>query len=79
MPPVDRLMLRPTEVAESIGVSRSKVYELINSGEIPSMMVGKTRRVPLDRLREWMDRRLAEANATAVADAPAEGTDRAQA
>ena len=29
----DRLMLRPTEAADSLGVSRSKCYELIAKGE----------------------------------------------
>ena len=54
----DRLMLRPSEAAEALGVSRSKAYELIASGEIPSVHVGGCLRVPLDALRAWIDRQL---------------------
>ena len=51
-------MLRPSEAAEALGVSRSKAYELIASGEIPSVHVGGCLRVPLDALRAWIDRQL---------------------
>ena len=57
----ERLMLRPSEAAEAIGVSRSKAYELIAAGEIPSVTVGGCKRVPVDALRQWIDQRLAAA------------------
>lgn len=64
---VDRLLLRPMEAAEAIGVCRSKMYELLASGEIPSIRIGgrvrASVRVPVDALRAWIERRLA-------ADAP---------
>ena len=54
-----RLMLRPTEFAEAIGVSRSKGYELIASGEVPSVRVGKRgQRVPVAAAKEWIARQL---------------------
>ncbi len=57
---VDRLLLRPTEAAEAIGIGRSKVYELLASGELPSIRIGGSVRVPVDALRAWIDRQLAE-------------------
>jgi excisionase family DNA binding protein len=54
----ERLMLRVTETADAIGVSRSKAYELIASGEIPSVRVGGCLRVPVDALRAWIARQL---------------------
>jgi excisionase family DNA binding protein len=63
----DRLMLRPTEAADAIGVSRSKAYELIARGEIPSVKVGGCVRVPVDALRQWIDRQLADRGAAATA------------
>ena len=57
---VDRLLLRPTEAAEAIGICRSKVYELLASGELPSIRIGGSVRVPLDQLREWIERKIAE-------------------
>jgi len=39
------------EAAEAIEVSRSKVYVLLGSGELPSVRVGGSVRVPLDQLQ----------------------------
>lgn len=51
-PPVERLLYRPAEAAEALGVSRSKVYELMNCGDIPWVLVGHSRRVPVQALRQ---------------------------
>ena len=51
---MDRLLLRAGEAAELLGVSRSRVYELIAQGTIPSIKLGSTVRVPLDALRQWI-------------------------
>jgi excisionase family DNA binding protein len=48
----ERMLLRPSEVAVAIGVGRSKIYDLIHSGEIPSIRIGGSIRVPADQLRE---------------------------
>jgi len=50
-----RLLLRPSEAATLMGISRSRAYELIAAGTIPSMRLGTSVRVPLDRLRTWID------------------------
>ena len=55
----DRLMLRPAEAADAIGVSRSKAYELISRGEIPSIKVGGCVRIPIAALEEWIAQQLA--------------------
>jgi excisionase family DNA binding protein len=54
----NKLMLRPGEAAEALGFSRSKTYELIASGELPSVRVGSSRRVPLEQLKAWIAARL---------------------
>lgn len=50
----DRLMLRPVEAADAIGVSRSKVYELIAAGQIPSVKLAGCVRVPVEALKQWI-------------------------
>ena len=55
---VDRILYRPVEAAEAIGVSRSRIYELIASGEIPSVRIGNVTRVPVDKLHEWVEERI---------------------
>jgi excisionase family DNA binding protein len=55
---VDRLTWRVVEVAEALGISRAKAYELIAVGEIPSVRIGGCLRVPVEALRASIARRL---------------------
>jgi excisionase family DNA binding protein len=57
---MDKLLLRPIEAAEAIGIGRSKIYELLASGALPSIRIGCSLRVPVDGLREWIARQTAE-------------------
>jgi excisionase family DNA binding protein len=41
-----KLLLRPEEAAEVLGVGRTKVYELMAAGELESVQVGRSRRLP---------------------------------
>lgn len=52
-----KLAVRVPEAARLLDVSRSKAYELIRTGEIPSIRVGKTVRVPLMELEMWVSRK----------------------
>jgi excisionase family DNA binding protein len=52
---MEKLLLRPAEVGELTGMGKSKTYELIAAGVIPSVRIGKSVRVPADRLRRWID------------------------
>lgn len=45
-----RLAVRVAEAARLLDISRSKAYELIRTGALPSIQVGKTVRVPVDAL-----------------------------
>ena len=54
---MDKLLYRPAEAAELLGVGRSKVYALLATGEIPSVRVGKSVRVPAAALRRWVEER----------------------
>ncbi len=59
----DRALLRVEEAAEMLGISRARAYELAASGVIPSVQIGRLRRVPLRQLEEWIDERWQEAEA----------------
>ena len=50
-----QLALRVREVADQLGISRSKTYTLIASGELPSIKIGASLRVPTKQLEEWLD------------------------
>jgi excisionase family DNA binding protein len=44
---IEPLFLRPVEAAAMLGVSRSRLYEMLNSGAIPSVRLqGRTWRIP---------------------------------
>lgn len=54
---MEKLVLTPAEVAETLGLGRTKIYALLASGELPSIRIGTAVRVPFDGLKEWLDRR----------------------
>lgn len=47
-------MYRVAEVAEAIGVSRSKVASMIQRGELPAARLGRSVRVPATELKKWI-------------------------
>lgn len=49
---MDKLLLTPEEAAEALGIGRTKVYELMASGALASVRIGRCRRVPRDALTE---------------------------
>jgi excisionase family DNA binding protein len=54
-----RLLLRPEEGADAIGVSRARIYELMAQGAIRSIKIGRSRRIPLVEIQDWITRELA--------------------
>jgi excisionase family DNA binding protein len=65
---MDPLLLKPGEAADLLGVSRSTIYQLLGSGQVPSMRVGKLLRVPAAALQRWVNERAAEAVETVEPD-----------
>lgn len=57
---MEKLLLKPTEAADLIGVGRSKVYALLADGTLPSVRVGGSVRVPTEALRRWVTERSRE-------------------
>ncbi len=51
----ERLLLRVEEVAELLSLGRSKTYELIASGVLPAVRLGRCVRVPADALHRWLE------------------------
>ena|ERR1035441_4825193 len=55
MDTMEKLLLKPAEVGDMTGLGKSKTYALIAAGVIPSVRIGKSVRVPADRLRRWIE------------------------
>ncbi len=49
------LLLTIGQVAQVLNFSRSKVYELINVGELPVLRFGKSVRVRVSALEVWLN------------------------
>lgn len=47
-------LLTIVDTARHLGISRSKVYELLADGELPSVRIGRTRRIALAALEEFI-------------------------
>ncbi len=51
------LLLKVEDVAKALSVGRSEVYKLIQSCALPSIKIGRLRRVSSEELRAWVRRR----------------------
>jgi excisionase family DNA binding protein len=49
------VMLKPKDVAQMLGVTRSRVYQLLRSCVIPSVRLGGAIRVPRAAWEEWLE------------------------
>lgn len=47
-------LLRAPEVAAILGLSRSQVYGLLACGRLPALRIGRSVRVPLHALEQWI-------------------------
>ena len=51
---MDQLLMRAEEVAQALKLGRSKVYEMMQSGELPVVRIGRSVRVARAALEEWV-------------------------
>lgn len=52
---MERQLLTAEEVAEVLNIGRTRVFELIYSGQLRSIKIGRLRRVPVDVVREFIE------------------------
>jgi len=55
-PRYERLLVSPADAAELLSIGRTYLYELIRTGAIRSVRVGRLRRIPLAALRDYVER-----------------------
>lgn len=49
-----RLLVRPEEGAEILGLTRTRIYALIASGRLRSVKVGRSRRIPMEDIERFV-------------------------
>ena len=52
----DQLLVTPEEAARRLSVGRTTIYELMSSGELQSVNIGRCRRVPVSSLSSFVSR-----------------------
>jgi excisionase family DNA binding protein len=56
------LLLDADEAASALSLSRAKVFAMASRGEIPSVRIGRSLRIPRDPLVAWVEGRTSEPN-----------------
>lgn len=51
-------LVKPSEAAKILGICRAKLYNLMGSGELQSLKIGRARRIPRGALVDFMAERL---------------------
>ena len=58
------LLLTVSEASRALGIGKTRLYEMLRSGELPSVQVGRrSRRIPVRALEDWIEQMLAEQGA----------------
>jgi len=53
---IEPLVYTIPEAAAALRISRTKLYELLDMGEIESFHIGRSRKIPADTLRDYIGR-----------------------
>ena len=61
--PISQL-LTPTQAADRLAIGRTRCYQLIRDGVIPSVRIGESPRVPAAKLDQYVERLLANQKPT---------------
>jgi excisionase family DNA binding protein len=51
-----KMLLTVDEAAQRLGIGRSHAYIFVMKGELPSLKLGRSRRVPADELENFVER-----------------------
>lgn len=52
--PTKKLLLTLSEACLALAISRSKLYDLLNSGDLPSVHIGRSRRVRVRDIEDFV-------------------------
>ena len=52
---MERLAYRPAEAATALGISRSRIYELITEGRLTKRKIGKVSVIPAESLKALLE------------------------
>jgi excisionase family DNA binding protein len=53
---ISDLLLKPEAAAQALNVGRSKIYQLMEAGEIESVKIGRSRRISVKALEAFTEK-----------------------
>ena len=51
---MEQLLVRPTEAFDAIGVKQTKGFQLIASGDLEAVKIGRATRIPTESVRAYV-------------------------
>ena len=62
-----KLLISIEDAADACSISVAQIYRMIADGELPYMMIGRRKLIPVDELRAWIVERTRRETAKDVA------------
>ena len=53
---ISDLLLKPEAAAQALNIGRSKIYQLMEAGELESVKIGRSRRISVKALEAFTER-----------------------
>ena len=53
---MDKLLLSPADAGDMLDLGRTKIYELMQSGQLESLTVGRRRLIPREAISDFVQR-----------------------
>jgi excisionase family DNA binding protein len=63
LPGNGKLLLTAEETADTLGISRARIFQLLASGHIKSIKIGRSRRIPVAELERWVSEEVVKQSA----------------
>ena len=57
-----KLLVSPEDAADVLSIGRTRLFRLIATGQLRSVLIGRSRRIPVSALIEFVERSEAEAH-----------------
>jgi len=70
-----KVLYKPEEAAEALGLGRATVYELMRAGDLESVTIGRARRVPAAAIEAYVQRLRDQQSGASVPAASTVGID----
>ena len=69
--PIKRVALPKPDIADALNISRSKAFEICSAGELKTVRIGRSVRVPVEEVDRYIESKLSESNVRDNGNRPA--------